>query len=533
MGVLQTLGGLIRTPRRTAASLGSGLEAGRFNRRMSGWLPTQAHVNTLVSASGKTVLARTRFLARNNPYAAGAVDCFSGNLIGAGITPSWDLPDNLVEKKKEIQKTWARWTDSADAENITDLYGLMRRVGRELFIAGEIFVRKRPRFLTDGLPVPLQLQLLPSEMCPIEMTLQAQSGNQIRQGIEFDGIGRRVAYHFWKSNPGDSTEQPRDGDTTRIPAEQILHIFDPVEAGQIRGLSRLTPAVVLLFMLDIYDDAELARKQTAALFSVFITRPDPSQTFINKVAEDKAKAATGADAGVATVDLKPGSAHQLFPGEGVTVAGPGDVGPGYEAFQYRSLSKFSAAVGLPYAGLTGDTTKSSYGSQRAAMLESRRRLEALQFGVIIFQLCRPIAHAFMDAAILAGKLKLEGYASDPTPWRDITWKPPKWDWIDPLKDLQAERLAVRAGFKARSDVVEADGRDPIDNDAKIKADRDRAAKDDLVFDSNAAQVSDAGVTQARPPLDELPPSDADDKQNQEIEPTDDTVTGRPSNQPLQ
>ena len=34
-----------------------------------------------------------------------------------------------------------------------------------------------------------------------------------------------------------------------------LHIFDPLEAGQICGLSRLTPAIVTLWMLDLYDAA--------------------------------------------------------------------------------------------------------------------------------------------------------------------------------------------------------------------------------------------------------------------------------------
>ncbi|WP_414633806.1 phage portal protein [Paracoccus marcusii] len=33
------------------------------------------------------------------------------------------------------------------------------------------------------------------------------NGNRIRCGIEFDGIGRRVAYHFRRRHPGDSTDQ--------------------------------------------------------------------------------------------------------------------------------------------------------------------------------------------------------------------------------------------------------------------------------------------------------------------------------------
>jgi hypothetical protein len=95
----------------------------------------------------------------------------------------------------------------------------------------------------------------------------------------------------------------------RIPASQILHVFDPLEAGQIRGLSRLTPAIVTLWMLDLYDDAELERKKTAALFSVFIKRPDPDGEFFDK------ETTVRDDEGVAGVKLEPGSSHVLFPGE--------------------------------------------------------------------------------------------------------------------------------------------------------------------------------------------------------------------------
>jgi len=38
-----------------------------------------------------------------------------------------------------------------------------------------------------------------------------------------------------------------------------------IDAGQIRGLPHVAPAMVWLFLLDQYDDAELDRKKTAAI----------------------------------------------------------------------------------------------------------------------------------------------------------------------------------------------------------------------------------------------------------------------------
>lgn len=95
------------------------------------------------------------------------------------------------------------------------------------------------------------------------------------QGIEIGRIGRRVAYHFLRRHPGDITDPGLAGETVRVPAESVLHIVDPVDAGQLRGVSRFSPALVKLFLLDQYDDAELDRKKVAAMFVGFVRRPDP------------------------------------------------------------------------------------------------------------------------------------------------------------------------------------------------------------------------------------------------------------------
>jgi capsid protein len=64
-------------------------------------------------------------------------------------------------------------------------------------------------------------------------------------------------------------------ETVRVPASEVLHIYRPIDVGQIRGLPHVAPAMVRLFLLDQYDDAELDRKKTAAMFAGFITKTAP------------------------------------------------------------------------------------------------------------------------------------------------------------------------------------------------------------------------------------------------------------------
>jgi capsid protein len=153
---------------------------------------------------------------RNNGYAVNAVESWAANTVGDGIKPISKIGD--AARKEELQRLWLAWTDEADAEGLTDFYGLQRRAAREVFMAGEVFFRIRMRRAGDGLTVPLQLQMLPAEMLPLEQTGTAANGNAIRQGIEFDRIGRRVAYHFLRRHPGDSTDPGLAGEVVRVPA---------------------------------------------------------------------------------------------------------------------------------------------------------------------------------------------------------------------------------------------------------------------------------------------------------------------------
>ena len=82
-------------------------------------------------------------------------------------------PSSLIEEpelKAQVQRLWLDWTDEADAEGFTDFYGLQRRATPEVFLAGEVFLRFRPRRPEDGLTVPLQVQMIPSKMLPLSFS---------------------------------------------------------------------------------------------------------------------------------------------------------------------------------------------------------------------------------------------------------------------------------------------------------------------------------------------------------------------------
>ena len=467
------------------AAVRARLEGAMAKRRLRGWQPPLENINSLVASGGPRLLARARELVVSNGYAANACEAFAANLVGDGIKPSSLIEE--AEVRDRVQRLWLAWTDEADADGLTDFYGLQAMVAREMFVAGECFVRLRPRRAEDGLLVPLQLQLLQSEMLPFEKT-EELGGRRIRCGIEFDAIGRRLAYHFRRRHPGDSTDRGSPiPETVRVPASEVLHIYRPIDAGQIRGLPHVAPAMVRLFLLDQYDDAELDRKKTAAMFAGFITKTAPEEPMMGEAEADLD--------GAAIASLEPGTMQVLLPGEDVKFSSPADVGSSYEAFQYRTLLAVSASLGLPYHLVTGDVRQANYSSLRAELVEFRRRVQQLQHGVIAHQLCRPVWARWLETAQLAGRLDLP----DPAAARMVQWIPPRWDWVDPLKDIQAQVLAMEAGITSRRKVVEATGYDIEEVDRENAADAARATGLGLRYRTSPGETPGARATPATRP----------------------------------
>ncbi len=475
-------------------------EAAGRGRRSLAWMPGNPGAVAAMLATNAELRGKSRDLVRRNAWAQAGIEAFVANAVGTGIKPQSLSGDERF--KAEVQALWRDWVEEADAAGQTDFYGLQALACRAMLEGGECLIRLRPRRPDDGLSVPLQLQLLEPEHLPINLNTDLPSGNVVRSGIEFDNLGRRVAYHLYRSHPEDGRLAPMSGqsgmDTVRIDAKEVIHLFRVLRPGQIRGEPWLSRALVKLNELDQYDDAELVRKKTAAMFAGFVTRANPEDNLMGEGASD-------AD-GIALAGLEPGTLQILEPGEDIKFSDPADVGGSYSEFLRTQFRAVAAAIGITYEQLTGDLSGVNYSSIRAGLLEFRRRCEAIQHGVIVHQMCRPIWRAWMDAAVLSGALAAPRYAKSrqaARAWQAAKWIPQGWQWVDPEKEFKALQLAIRSGLMSRSEAISSFGYDAETIDKEIAADNARADALGLVLDTDPRQVACNGATNSAAPS--LPP----------------------------
>jgi lambda family phage portal protein len=441
-------------------------------RRSANWNAPDSGVNSLMMPALRNLRSRSRAAVRNDPYAFNAIDKRVSNLIGTGINPRPKTEDPVL--RKLLQELWEDWAEESDADGLTDFYGQQALIARTVETAGECFVRIRPRSLDEGLAVPIQLQVLAPEFVPHDKFETVSGGNVIRAGIEFEPSGKRAAYMMYRSHPREALGSSGYNQLVRVPASQVLHIFEPVEPGQLRGVPRLSPVLKRLRSLDNFDDAVLFRQEVANLFAGFISRPAPD------AGQEPRDPVTGklldldADGFTPMVALEPGTMQELGPGEEVEFSKPPDAGNHYSDFMRQQLMAAAAGSGTPYELLTGDMRDVNDRALRVVLNEFRRRLEQLQFSVYVHQLCRPVRAAWMDMAVLSGALTLTDYAKRRREYLRTRWVPQGWAYLHPVQDVQSRMMEVNAGFGSRSEMVLRTGYDAETVDAENAADQARA-----------------------------------------------------------
>lgn len=484
--------------------------AGR-GRRVAGWMPPSSGPN-LATAGLQTIRNRARDSTRNDAMAESAIQKWTSNMIGIGITPRFKRVTSQT-RKQHITDLWNDFVKRADADCVLDLYGMQTLVVRAWLDSGEVFARRRNRFIDeDGLPVPMQVQILEADMVPL-LDSDNQKGlpqnHRIRSGIEFNKRGRRVAYWFYKEHPGDkmfdlSTLDPDA--LVRVAASEVCHVFEQKRPGQLRGVSTLASVLLGLRNEADYVDATLERQKLANLYVGFISRQLPSMDPNDPLngALTGQPYASDNDTGEPLLPLKPGLFQELDDGQKMEWSNPPEAGTNYSDYLRTSRLATAAGSGLPYEIMSGDIREISDRTLRVIINDFRRFAEQRQWQIVIPQFCQRVVEWFAEASMLAGEITI-GEIEDVVRCEHA---PHGWEYIHPVQDVQGKVLEMANGIRSRSSVIGARGDDPEAVDQERAADKQREIDLDLFVDPLGAAAA---------PTDE--PSDPPDPEDDNVDDT--------------
>ena len=441
-------------------------------RRLVGWRPGSAGPNAVVEASGPELIRRSRDMRRNNPHGKRAMDLIPAHVVGTGIKPRSLCRNTKV--REALTVLWDDWTALSDADGTLDFYGQQALAVSEMVEGGESFARMRPRRLSDGLPVPLQIQLLPTEMVPLD-TRTLAAANVVTQGIERDRIGRRVAYWMLPQHPAEwvGTSFGLDNAPVRVPAEDVCHLYNVARIGQLRGLPWLAAAMTTLHQVASYQDAELLRKQMAANIVGFVKKAVSGDIDPTEIAAGfgQVQQALG---DLPTVMLEPGTMQYLEPGEEVQFSTPADVGTSFEPFIASGYRAVAAAANVLYEELTGDWKNANDRTFRAQFETFKRAVRQWQWHNVCAQFNGPIWRRFVSFAVASGAVRVPKSVTEADLFR-VEHRPERWAYLNPKQDVETVGKEIELGLTSREGAVAERGDDIEVIDAQRQRDAEREA----------------------------------------------------------
>lgn len=479
--------------------------AARVDRLTAGWLASQNSINQELRGDLDRLRARARDLCKNNDYGRKFKKMVTGNVVGpagfklqARVMNTSQQADHLANDA--IEAAFAAWgrrgvCDITGRLSFADLCRVLVGDGAS---DGEFIVRKI-RGRTAGNPFGFALQQLDVDRLDTSLNRAASSGqNAIVMGIEIDAYRRPVRYYLFTSHPQDGIAGGREREA--VPAADIVHGLIVEHPEQVRGVPWMSASILTLHHLGEFEQSALLAARKGADTLGFFVSPDGTPPVVD---------AEGAD------------------GEPITVSVPGhyDTLPdGYDFKPYDSrypdamladftknyLRRMASGLNVAYNNLANDLEGVNFSSIRSGVLEERDQWMTLQSWFIDCFL-DPVFDEWLSLALLNGAITLPNGTPLPAAKRDKfaahAWQARRWSWVDPVKDIEASLLAIRAGLQSPYTIASQMGLDLDD----VQADIARA---------NAAAAAAGLPLYAAPAPVDAPPSSqaaADDESGQSFQ----------------
>jgi len=473
--------GVARAKARMALNLSKrgGFEGARRDHRASSWQNGSDGANTALWGDLPTLRKRARDLVRNNPLAKRAIDIMTAHSVGCGIVPNWKTTNKTQAKR--LQSAWKKFVDGADNRQQIDFYGMQELAVRTMFEAGEILAL-REQGKVKGEPTLSYL------------VLEGDHIDHQREGVFEDSVTRLgvvleknwhvvKGYYLFQQNPSDAILWGQFPYSRFVPKEGIVHLYRIRRPGQYRGFTEFAP--VLQTMRDYADfkEAAIVKARIAACFSAFVTSEDVSTGALSDP-KPSANDPNGPNLGMMT----PGLVQRLRPGEKIEFASP-SVNTDFGEFTLLSNMEAAAGIGVTYNQATGDLRQANYSSLRAGTLEFRGMIEMIQHLTIVPMLLKPIYQDFLNFNIAMGSLRAVD-AQVP-----MEWIPPAWQPIDPIKDMNADIMAVRSGRMSYANFVSSWGNDPYAMVEEIATFNKLFDDNGIVLDSDPRKTTNGGMMQ--------------------------------------
>lgn len=420
-------------------------DAGNYDRLNARWYATNQSAEYTDRISRDVIRARARDLERNSDIANSLTGAYKRNIIGGGY--NLQARTENEEINNQIEKLWKIWCKkkNCDITETQSFNQIMRMAVQRKKIDGALLFHK---VYTTGGILPFKLQLIEVDELDTSRMVPKNKENKVVGGIELNKYNKAEGYWIRQYTlDGFSISEP-----VYVDAKDIIFYFSKKRPSQIREISDLTPTVTRIRDANEFMNAVSVKERILACLSVFIKKILPTGGFgreINASGTDKYN--------YNGKTLMPGMIKYLNPGEEIDAVNPSGQAADATNYTKQQLRLIGAGQGISYESISRDMSESNYSSARQGMIEDDLTYEEDKEQVI--EVMDEIYETFLISAVLAGKIEIRDFWEKKNEYMEHEWiKAPK-RWIDPLKEANANRIAIETGQKTFKEISAENGKD--------------------------------------------------------------------------
>jgi lambda family phage portal protein len=446
---------------RKGSSIRAFAAADRLAAYLKPWTWDGGFSNAEILGSLATIRARSRDMEKNSEYYARWLDLFVANVVGDGFTlkatpcayaGSAEIDEDAKRFLQDNFWRWARSPYAVDATGRKSFRGICKLMALNWARDGEGVA-----ILADNGNGGISIRVVRPDA--LDETINGAGSSPdtvIRCGIEINRRTlRRVAYYFRTSKEDPSAVYINERPLVRVRAYDVLHVFSQHDEAQMRGIPHGYPVLRKLKMLDEFNLAEIVAARDEANTTGVFTAPAGREDEIASLNEDDEASA------YLCRQSEPGTKYVLPQGWSYDTKTPQHPNREVSAFKNTMLRDIASGLSLEYANFANDWAGVSYSSVRVGTLAERDHWKDLQSD-FIEQFVAPVYCRWLSA-FLASPLGNPYVPSDYARLAEFEFRGRRWEWVDPLKDVNAAVTAVQHGWKTDEQIAADYGGDILEN----------------------------------------------------------------------
>lgn len=422
------------------------------------WMTSRLSPDSQFEQDLQTTRDRSRDIYQNDAM-GGAIDSKVNHVIGTGHTAQARIvaEEGIVTDaeaelyNQQIESVYKRWEPRADRSGTRSLWMLSRIASRHNEFDGESLTIISDLGRSDK-PIPLALQVIDTER--LNTPPEFSGDPLVRMGIRRNEDGEVLGYYIQKGHPGDTKLVNLKYDY--IPADRMLHVFEPWFAEQSRGLPWMTRALNRAKDAKDFDEAAILGAQIEQCYAGFI-KPTVGTGFLSATAASSGTASNGKR----LQDIVPGTLMHLDPGEEVVMGTPTKPGNNFSPFMEWNYRRVAAAINWPYEMVVKNWNGLSFAAGRLVLTDAKKSTEVGQKIMREMWLSR-VWCRMVEEAVIVGECDIDPrlFLMSPDTFQRHVWIPPKWDYaLNPGEEVNADIAEVAANMSTLEEKLGKRGHD--------------------------------------------------------------------------